>query len=167
MLSREWSKGINMPAWCQKEKVEEKQKQKQNKKQSRAKRGRNKIKELSEAQLRSVQCVISTLYSRQDQMPKRRLTISNVQTLRIQIFSFPSIPSTPSSSIPSHQHRRAGFRQKRSSFCAIPTALVFARSLPRISVRRRARAKLQMTALFGSPARWPQRSSLLKPLHTP
>ena len=84
---------------------------------------------------------------------RRQRTISSVHTRRIQTFSLPSMPSTPSSSTPSHQHRRAGFRQKRRSFCAIPTAFVFARSLPRISVRRRASAKLQMTALLGSPAR--------------
>lgn len=47
----------------------------------------------------------------------------------------------------------------------MPTALLFARSLPLMSVRRRARAMLQMTALFGSPARCPHRSSWLKPLH--
>lgn len=84
--------------------------------------------------------------------------ISRVQTLRIQTLSLPSTPSTFSSSTPSHQHRRAGFRQKRSSFCAIPTALL-PMSLPRMSLRSRASARLQMTALLGSPARWPQVSS--------
>ena len=93
-----------------------------------------------------------------------RLTISSVQTLLIQTFSLPSTPRTLSSSTPSHQQRRAGFRQKRSSFCAIPTALLLAASLPLMSVRRRASAMLQMTALLGSPARWPQWSSWLKPL---
>lgn len=89
--------------------------------------------------------------------------ISSVHTLLIHTLSFPSTPSTPSSSTPSHQHLRAGFRQKRSSFCAIPTAL-FPSSFPRISVRNRARARLQMTALFGSFALWPQWSLRLKPL---
>lgn len=46
----------------------------------------------------------------------------------------------------------------------MPTALLLDRSLPFTSVRSRASAILQMTALFGSPARWPQRSSWLKPL---
>lgn len=86
------------------------------------------------------------------------LTISNVQTLRIHTLSLPSTPSTLSSSTPSHQQRRAGLRQKSRSFCAMPTALLF-RSLPLISVRNRASAMLQITALLGSPARWPQRSS--------
>ena len=96
---------------------------------------------------------------------ERVQTISSVQTLRIQTLSLPSMPSTFSNSIPSHQHLLAGFLQNRRSFCAIPTALLLARvSLPLISVRKRARARLQMTALLGSPARWPQRSSLLKPL---
>lgn len=80
-------------------------------------------------------------------------TISKVQTLRIQTFNFPSTPSTLYSSTPSHQHLLAGFLQKSRSFCAIPTALLFARSLPLISVLSRASAKLQMTALFGSEAR--------------
>ena len=92
-------------------------------------------------------------------------TISSVHTLLIQTFSFlPSKPSTFSNSTPSHQHRRAGFLQNRRSFCAIPTALLFASSLPLISVRRRASARLQITALLGSPALWPHLSSLLKPL---
>ena len=82
------------------------------------------------------------------------LTISSVQTLRIQTLSLPSMPSTFSNSIPSHQHLLAGFLQNRRSFCAIPTALLLARvSLPLISVRKRASARLQMTALLGSPAR--------------
>jgi hypothetical protein len=80
-------------------------------------------------------------------------TISSVHTLLIHTFSLPSTPLTLSSSTPSHQHRRAGFLQKRSSFCAIPTALLLARSLPLMSVLRRASAMLQMTALLGSPAR--------------
>lgn len=92
------------------------------------------------------------------------LTISNVQTLRIQTFSFPSTPSTSPRSTPSHQHLRAGFRQNRRSFCAIPTTLLPARS-PLMSVRSLANAKLQMTALFGSPARWPHISSWSKPLY--
>ena len=91
--------------------------------------------------------------------------ISSVHTLLIHTFSFPSTPSTPSSSTPSHQHLLAGFLQKRSSFCAIPTALLPI-SPPRMSVRNLARAKLQMTALFGSFARWPQWSSWLNPLLT-
>ena len=91
-------------------------------------------------------------------------TISRVQTLLIHTFSLPSTPLTLSSSTPSHQHRRAGFLQKRSSFCAMPTALLLARSLPLMSVRRRANAMLQMTALFGSPARCPHWSSWLNPL---
>lgn len=89
--------------------------------------------------------------------------ISNVQTLLIHTFSFPSTPSTPSSSTPSHQHLRAGFLQNRSNFCAIPTAL-FPISPPRMSVRNLASARLQMTALFGSFALWPQWSSWLNPL---
>jgi len=97
-------------------------------------------------------------------MSRKRLTISSVQTLRIQTFSFPSIPSTLSNSTPSHQHLRAGFLQNSRSFCAMPTAGLVARASPLTSVRRRARAKLQMTVLLGSPARWPHRSSLLKPL---
>jgi hypothetical protein len=92
------------------------------------------------------------------------VTISSVQTLLIHTFSLPSTPFTFSSSTPSHQHRRAGFLQKRSSFWAIPTALLFARSLPLISVRSRASAMLQITALLGSPARCPHLSSWLKPL---
>ena len=95
-----------------------------------------------------------------EETQKWKLTISNVQTLLIHTLSFPSTPSTLSSSTPSHQHLRAGFLQNKSSFCAIPIALLFANSLPLISVRNRARARLQMTALLGSPARWPQRSSL-------
>lgn len=94
-----------------------------------------------------------------------QLTISRVQTRLIHTLSFPSTPRTFSSSTPSHQQRRAGFLQKSNSFCAIPTALLLARSLPLISVLRRARAMLQMTALLGSPARWPHRSSWLKPLY--
>jgi hypothetical protein len=90
-------------------------------------------------------------------------TISRVQTLRIQTLSFPSTPSTLSSSTPSHQHRRAGFLQNSRSFCAIPTALLLI-SLPLISVRNLARAMLQITALLGSPARCPHWSSWLKPL---
>lgn len=79
--------------------------------------------------------------------------ISRVHTLLIQTLSFlPSTPSTLSSSTPSHQHRRAGFRQKSSSFWAMPTALL-PMSLPRMSERRRASARLQITALLGSPAR--------------
>ena len=89
--------------------------------------------------------------------------ISSVQTLLIQTFNFPSTPSTPSRSTPSHQHLRAGFRQNRSSFCAIPTALLPI-SPPRMSVRNLASARLQITALFGSFARWPQWSSWLNPL---
>jgi hypothetical protein len=83
-----------------------------------------------------------------------RHTISSVQTLRIQTFNLPSTPSTFSNSTPSHQHLRAGFRQNSSSFCAMPTALLerFSSLTP---VRRRASAILQMTALFGSPARCP------------
>lgn len=45
----------------------------------------------------------------------------------------------------------------------MPTALL-PMSLPRMSDRRRASAKLQMTALLGSPARWPHWSSWLNPL---
>jgi hypothetical protein len=86
------------------------------------------------------------------------LTISSVHTRRIHTFNFPSTPSTSSNSTPSHQHLRAGFRQKSRSFCAMPTTLFPARS-PLTSVRNLASARLQMTALFGSPARWPQRSS--------
>jgi hypothetical protein len=58
-------------------------------------------------------------------------------------------------------------RQNSSNFCAIPTAGLSRPSgpeAPRMSVRRRARAMLHMTALFGSPARWPHVSSWLKPL---
>lgn len=91
------------------------------------------------------------------------LTISNVHTRRIQTLSLPSTPSTLSSSTPSHQHLRAGFRQKSSSFCAIPTALLLAAS-PRMSVRSRAKAIEQTTALLGSAARWPQVSAWSKPL---
>lgn len=87
-----------------------------------------------------------------------KLTISSVHTLRIQTFSFPFTPSTPSSSTPSHQHRRAGLRQNNSNFCAMPTALLPVTS-PLMSVRSRANAREQMTALLGSPARWPHRSS--------
>jgi hypothetical protein len=97
------------------------------------------------------------------QEPGVEHTISSVHTLRIQTFNLPSTPSTLSNSTPSHQHLRAGFRQNSNSFCAIPTALLdkFSSLTP---VRRRARAILQMTALFGSPARWPHWSSWLKPL---
>lgn len=77
--------------------------------------------------------------------------ISRVQTLRIHTFNLPSTPSTPSNSTPSHQHRRAGFRQNKRSFWAIPTASrLFTES--RMSVRKRASARLQITALLGSPA---------------
>jgi hypothetical protein len=82
------------------------------------------------------------------------LTISKVQTRRIQTFNLPFTPSTSSSSTPSHQHLLAGFLQNNSNFWAIPTALLFAKS-PLTSVLSLARARLQMTALFGSPARWP------------
>lgn len=92
-----------------------------------------------------------------------QLTISKVQTRRIHTFRLPSIPSTPFKSTPSHQHLLAGFRQKSRSFCAIPTALLPARS-PLMSVRNLARARLQITALFGSPALWPQQSSWSNPL---
>lgn len=78
--------------------------------------------------------------------------ISSVHTRRIHTLSFPSTPSILSSSMPSHQQRRAGFLQNSSNFCAMPTALV-PMSLPRMSLRSRASAKLQMTALLGSPAR--------------
>jgi hypothetical protein len=88
-----------------------------------------------------------------------RLTISSVHTRRIHTFSGPSTPSTSFNSTPSHQHRRAGLRQNRRSFCAIPTALLFARSFPLISVLNRASAMLHITALLGSPARWPHLSS--------
>ena len=86
------------------------------------------------------------------------LTISNVHTRRIHTLSFPSTPSTSLNSTPSHQHLLAGFRQKSRSFCAIPTALLPVKS-PLMSVLNLASARLQMTALFGSPARWPQQSS--------
>jgi hypothetical protein len=92
--------------------------------------------------------------------------ISSVHTLLIQTLSLPSTPSTSSSSTPSHQHLRAGLRQNSSSFCAMPTALLPI-SLPRMSDRSRASARLQMTALLGSPARCPQESSWLKPLISP
>lgn len=91
------------------------------------------------------------------------LTISKVHTRRIQTLTSPSTPSTSSSSIPSHQHRRAGFLQKRRSFWAIPTALLLDKS-PRMSVRSLARARLQITALLGSGARWPHWSSRSNPL---
>lgn len=80
------------------------------------------------------------------------MLISSVQTRLIQTLSFPDTPSTFSSSTPSHQQRLAGLRQKRCNFCAIPSALLLI-SLPRISLRSRASARLQITALFGSPAR--------------
>jgi hypothetical protein len=54
-------------------------------------------------------------------------------------------------------------RQNSNSFCAIPTALLPI-SLPRMSDLSRASARLQMTALLGSPALWPHLSSWLKPL---
>lgn len=81
------------------------------------------------------------------------LTISRVQTLRIQTFNVPGTPSTSWSSTPSHQHRLAGLRQNSSSFCAMPTALLLAVESPRMSVRRRASAIEQTTALLGSAAR--------------
>jgi len=56
----------------------------------------------------------------------------------------------------------AGFLQNSSSFCAIPTTLLSFESFE--SVLSLARARLQMTALFGSAARCPQASSTLKPL---
>lgn len=90
--------------------------------------------------------------------------ISSVHTRLIHTLSLPSTPSTSSNSTPSHQHLLAGLRQKSRSFCAIPTALLFPRSLPRISLRSLASARLQTTALPGSPARWPHLSSWLKPL---
>lgn len=89
--------------------------------------------------------------------------ISNVHTLLIHTLSLPSTPSTFVNSTPSHQHLRAGFRQNSNNFCAMPTALLPI-SFPRTSVRNRARARLQITALLGSPARCPHRSSWLKPL---
>ena len=93
-----------------------------------------------------------------------RHTISKVQTRRIQIFSLPSTPSTSSSSTPSHQHLRAGFLQNNNNFWAMPTALLPAKS-PLTSVRNLANARLHMTALLGSPARCPHRSSYSKPLY--
>jgi len=63
-----------------------------------------------------------------------------------------------------HQHRLAGLRQNSSSFCAIPTALLLEADSPRMSVRRRASAIEQTTALLGSAARWPQMSARSKPL---
>lgn len=93
-----------------------------------------------------------------------QLTISRVHTLRIQTFSVPCTPSTSSSSTPSHQHRLAGLRQNSSSFCAMPTALLLVVESPRMSVRRRASAIEQTTALLGSAARWPQVSARSKPL---
>lgn len=39
-------------------------------------------------------------------------------------------------------------------------------ALASVEERRRARASEQITALCGSPARWPQASSRLKPLRT-
>lgn len=81
--------------------------------------------------------------------------ISSVHTRRIQTLSLPWTPSTSSSSIPSHQHLLAGFLQNSSSFCAMPIAALFM-SVPRMSLRNLVNARLQMTALFGSPARWPQ-----------
>lgn len=85
--------------------------------------------------------------------------ISSVHTRLIHTLSLPSTPSTSSNSTPSHQHLLAGLRQKSRSFCAMPTALLFPRSLPRISLRSLASARLQTTALPGSPARWPHLSS--------
>lgn len=89
---------------------------------------------------------------------RNSLTISRVHTRRIQTFNFPSTPSTPSNSIPSHQQRLAGFLQKSNSFWAMPTEALLLRS-PLISVRSFANARLQITALLGSGARWPQESS--------
>ena len=95
------------------------------------------------------------------------LTISKVHTLRIHTFNFPCTPSTSFNSTPSHQHLLAGFRQNSKSFCAIPTAFASlpleppgpaAADEPRMSVRRRANAREQMTALLGSGARWPHAS---------
>ena len=94
-----------------------------------------------------------------------RLTISKVHTLRTHTFNLPLTPSMPSSSTPSHQHLLAGFLQNRRSFWAIPMALLFDKSLL-TSVRSFARARLQITARLGSWARWPQVSSLSKPLVT-
>lgn len=74
-----------------------------------------------------------------------------------------TIQCLPSECRLSTYHLRAGFLQKSNSFCAIPTALLFAAS-PLISVRSRASAMEQMTALFGSAARWPQVSVWSKPL---
>lgn len=101
-----------------------------------------------------------------------RRTISSVQTRRIHTFSTPSTPSTFFSSTPSHQHLRAGLRQNNSSFCAMPTTLLLVESpldvAPLMSVRSRASASEQMTALLGSDARWPQVSAWLNPLiHSP
>lgn len=84
--------------------------------------------------------------------------ISSVHTRLIHTLSFPSTPSTLSSSTPSHQHLLAGLRQNSNSFCAMPTALLPI-SLPRMSLRSLARARLQTTALLGSPARCPHWSS--------
>lgn len=91
---------------------------------------------------------------------------SSVQTRRAHsLMTLSGSPcSARSTSMPSHQHLRAGLRQKRSSFCAMPTALLPI-SLPLMSERSRASARLQMTALLGSPARWPHESSWLKPLY--
>lgn len=90
--------------------------------------------------------------------------ISSVHTLLIHTFNFPSTPSTLSNSTPSHQHLLAGLRQNRSNFCAMPTTLLLASLPPRTSVRRRASASEQITALLGSLARCPQLSEWLNPL---
>ena len=95
---------------------------------------------------------------------RNSLTISKVHTLRIHTFNFPGTPSTPSSSTPSHQHLLAGFLQKSNSFWAIPTALESFPAEPRTSVRKRANAREQITALLGSGARWPHVSFGWKPL---
>lgn len=48
----------------------------------------------------------------------------------------------------------------------MPTALLLAAESPRMSVRKRANAIEQMTALLGSAARWPQVSARSKPLRS-
>jgi hypothetical protein len=119
----------------------------------------------------------------------RTMLSSSVQTRRAQTLTDPPAASLPSSatssSTPSHQHLRAGLRQKRSSFWAVTiwaessvtlgrpplvAALAFGSSSSSSSawwtmpVLSRTSAIDEMEQRAGSRSRWPQVSSRSKPL---